>query len=129
LPGGSGPDLDEPCGGELAVEGERVAEPEPEPAHDGEAGGVDVTGLVDGFGRLQAGQRAGMSIFDKVKGKAADLARDHGEKVAKGVDKAADAANRRTGGQHADKIRDGAERAKRAVDDLGNQPPDETGAR
>jgi hypothetical protein len=127
LPVGSGPNLDEPSAGELAVEGERVAEPEA--AHDGEAGGVDVTGLVDGFRRLQAGQRAGMSIFDKVKGKAADLARDHGEKVAKGVDKAADAANRRTGGQHADKIRDGAERAKRAVDDLGNQPPGETGAR
>jgi hypothetical protein len=70
-----------------------------------------------------------MSIFDKVKGKAADLARDHGEKVAKGLDKAADAANQRTGGQHADKIRDGAERAKRALDDLGNQPPGETGTR
>lgn len=83
----------------------------------------------DGFGRPQAGHTRRMSIFDKVKGKAADLARDHGEKVAKGVDKAADAANRRTGGQHADKIRDGAERAKRALDDLGNQPPGETGAR
>jgi hypothetical protein len=86
-------------------------------------------GLRGGFRRPPAGHTRRMSIFDKVKGKAADLARDHGEKVAKGVDKAADAANRRTGGQHADKIRDGAERAKRAVDDLGNQPPGETGAR
>jgi hypothetical protein len=70
-----------------------------------------------------------MSMFNKLKGKAADLARDHGEKVAKGLDKAADAATQRTGGQHADKIRDGAERAKRALDDLGNQPPGETGTR
>lgn len=66
-----------------------------------------------------------MSMFDKVKSKAADLARNHGDKLTKGVDKAADAANRRTGGQYADKLRDGAARAKGAIDDLGSQPPGE----
>ena len=38
----------------------------------------------------------------------------HGDKIADGIDKAADVADEKTGGKHADKIDAGAEKAKDA---------------
>jgi hypothetical protein len=44
--------------------------------------------------------RTEVSLFDKVK----NLARQHEDTIAKGLDKAADLANQKTGGKHRDKI-------------------------
>ncbi len=62
-----------------------------------------------------------MSIIEKMKGKAGELARTHGDKVAGGLDKATEAVNRRTEGKHAGKLADISERAKAAVDGLADQ--------
>lgn len=72
-----------------------------------------------------------MGFLDKVKrtatdlkGKAADLADEHNDKIDKGIDKAARMANEKTGGKHGDKIRKGATKAKGAVDDLAKGTED-----
>lgn len=67
-----------------------------------------------------------MSIFDKVKGKVTEVAHTHGDKVGQALDKGADAVNRRTQGKHAEKVHDLAGRAKKAIEDLGEQPPGQT---
>jgi len=55
--------------------------------------------------------------------KAKDLAADHPDKVEQGVDKAGDAVDQRTGGQHAEQV----DKAQDAVRDRlaggGQQPP------
>ncbi|MDQ3304952.1 MAG: antitoxin [Actinomycetota bacterium] len=66
-----------------------------------------------------------MSIFDKVRDKASELARNNGERIDQTVDKAADLINRRTEGKHADKVQGFADKAKGAADHLGQQPPRE----
>jgi hypothetical protein len=63
-----------------------------------------------------------MGILDKIKDKAADLARTHDEKIDSTVDRAAEVFNRKTSGKHAGKVQGLAERAKSAVDDLGRAP-------
>jgi len=62
--------------------------------------------------------RSDMSFIDKLKGKATQAVDQHGDKIAKGIDRAADAADRRTGGKHADKIAKGRTQAKSALDKL-----------
>ncbi|GGS16807.1 hypothetical protein GCM10010252_65220 [Streptomyces aureoverticillatus] len=52
------------------------------------------------------------------KGKAADLAQQHGDKIDQGLDKAAKVVDRRTKGKYSDKIRTGTVKAKDAVDRL-----------
>jgi hypothetical protein len=55
------------------------------------------------------------------KDKAGDLARDHGDKIDSGIDKAGRAADSKTGGKYSDRIDSGADKAKGAVDDYGKQ--------
>ncbi len=64
-----------------------------------------------------------MSIFNKVKDKAAELARNNGQRIDQTVDKTAEAINRRTQGKHANKVQGFATKAKDAADNLGKQPP------
>jgi hypothetical protein len=65
-----------------------------------------------------------MGMFDKLKGKAAELAGEHGDKADQGLDKAAEVADEKTGGKYTDQINSGAEKAKDAMDNLGqNQNP------
>lgn len=52
------------------------------------------------------------------KGKVADLAQQHGDKIDQGLDKAAKVVDRRTKGKYSDKIRTGTGKAKDAVDRL-----------
>ena len=62
-----------------------------------------------------------MGIGDMVN-KAKDLAADHPDQVQQGIDKAGDAVDQRTGGQHADKV----DKAQDAVRDRlagGDQQP------
>ncbi len=58
---------------------------------------------------------------DEIKGKAADLASQHGDKVDAGLDKAADLANKATKGKFEDKIDAAAEKAKDAAEKLGGE--------
>lgn len=70
------------------------------------------------------------SLFDKAKKaveglveKAPQIAKQHGGKIDKGLDRVADQVDKRTGGKHSDKIRGARERAKDAVDDLARSEP------
>ena len=62
-----------------------------------------------------------MSIFDKLRKNATKLVDQHGEKVAKGLDKAADAADKRTKGKYSGQIRTGVGKAKEGLDSLDNK--------
>ena len=55
-----------------------------------------------------------MGFLDKAK----KLVAKNDEKVKKAIDKAADVADKRTGGKHHEKIEDIAGKATKAVDDL-----------
>lgn len=68
-----------------------------------------------------------MGYFDKIRARAAGLARDKGDSIGQTVDKAADAINRRTEGKHADKVSKFAQGAKRKVDELAEEPPEQGG--
>ncbi|MGW5331121.1 antitoxin [Streptomyces bauhiniae] len=69
-----------------------------------------------------------MGLFDNVKAalgpakdKVTDLARQHGDKVQHGLDKAAQVVDERTKGKYTDKIHAGTDKAKEAVDRLGQE--------
>lgn len=73
-----------------------------------------------------------MGFMDKLKGKAKAAVDQHGDKIAKGIDQAAGAADKKTKGKYSDKIHTGRGKAKDALDkldgkndgDLGtNRPP------
>jgi hypothetical protein len=54
-----------------------------------------------------------MSLFDKAK----DLARKHEDKIARGLDKAGDLIDQKTGGKHRDKIDKVVDEAKKRTGD------------
>jgi len=58
---------------------------------------------------------------DDLKGKAADLASTHNDKIDSGIDKAADLANKATGGKFDEHIDSAADKAKDAADKLGTE--------
>ncbi|MGW4226846.1 antitoxin [Streptomyces bauhiniae] len=69
-----------------------------------------------------------MGLFDNVKAalgpakdKVTDLARQHGDKVQDGLDKAAQVVDKQTKGKYTDKIHAGTDKAKEAVDRLGQE--------
>ena len=59
--------------------------------------------------------------FGLAKDKAGDLARQHGDKVQSGIDKAAHVADSTTRGKYSDKISAGADKAKNAAQNFGNK--------
>jgi hypothetical protein len=65
-----------------------------------------------------------VGFLDKLRGKATDAVDKHGDKIADGIDKAADTASRKTGGKHAARIDSGAEKAKEALDKLDGKDDD-----
>ena len=65
-----------------------------------------------------------MGFLDKLRGKATDAVDQHGDKIAGGLDKVADAADKKTGGTHADKIDSGVDKAKDALDKLDGKNDD-----
>ncbi|MGW1997172.1 Rv0909 family putative TA system antitoxin [Embleya sp. NPDC001921] len=67
-----------------------------------------------------------MGVFDNIKAKAEGLLGQHGDKVDKGVDKAAEVADRKTGGKHTDKIQGASGKAKEALGKAGGGAPDAT---
>ncbi len=60
---------------------------------------------------------------DKAKSEAERLARQHSDRIDKGIDKAAEMAQKRSGDKHHDRISRIAGKARSAVDDLKNRPP------
>jgi MT0933-like antitoxin protein len=69
-----------------------------------------------------------MSLFDKLRRKSTTAVDEHGDKIEQGIDKGADVADDKTGGQHGDKIDAGAEKSKDALDSLDGKD-DDIGAR
>ena len=65
-----------------------------------------------------------MGFLDKAKGKLQDAVDQHGDKIADGIDKAAAAADSKTGGKHTDKIESATGKAKDALDKLDGKSDD-----
>lgn len=65
-----------------------------------------------------------MGLLDDAKNKLTDLVDSHGDKVAGGVDKAAELIDEKTGGKLGDKLDLGADKAKDALDSLDGQNDD-----
>ncbi|MDO9380395.1 MAG: antitoxin [Nocardioidaceae bacterium] len=57
---------------------------------------------------------------DELKAKAAELARQHGDKIDQGLDKASDAVSRATKGKYDDKIDSATRKAKEGVDKIAD---------
>lgn len=62
-----------------------------------------------------------MGIFDKAK----DLIGDHNAEVDQAIDKTAEMADQKTGGQYSEQIDQGAEQVKEELDKSAAQPPAE----
>ncbi|AYN39059.1 antitoxin [Streptomyces dangxiongensis] len=62
------------------------------------------------------------------KDKVSDLARQHGDKVQHGIDKAAKVVDERTKGKYSDQIQAGTGKAKGAMDRLAHKDGPETSA-
>ncbi len=65
-----------------------------------------------------------MGMFDDLKKKATAAVDEHGEKIASGIDKAADLADQKTKGKHGGQIDKGASAAKGALDKLDGRDDD-----
>ena len=65
-----------------------------------------------------------MGIFDSVRKKATKAVDDHGDKIAKGIDKAAAMADSKTKRKHSDKVDKAAQGAKDALDKLDGRNDD-----
>ena len=65
-----------------------------------------------------------MGFLDKAKSQLTKAVDQHGDKIAKGVDLAADAIDKKTGRKHGDKIAKGRRQAKDALDQLDGRNDD-----
>ena len=65
-----------------------------------------------------------MGFLDNAKAKLNDAVDKHGDKIAGGIDKAAAAADKKTGGKHHDNIVKGSSQAKDALDKLDGKNDD-----
>jgi hypothetical protein len=65
-----------------------------------------------------------VGFLDKAKSQLTKAVDQHGDKIAEGVDKAADAIDTKTGGKHTDKIAKGRTQAKDALDKLDGKNDD-----
>jgi hypothetical protein len=65
-----------------------------------------------------------MGIFDSLKKKATKAVDEHGDKIAKGIDKAADLADKKTQGKHSGQLDKAAGAAKDGLDKLDGRDDD-----
>lgn len=65
-----------------------------------------------------------MSFLDDAKKKLTEAVDQHGDKIASGIDKAAAAADKKTGGKHTDKITKATTKAKDGLDKLDKKNDD-----
>jgi len=59
-----------------------------------------------------------MGFLDEIKDKASELASGHGEQIGEGIDKAAEVADKVTGGKFTGQIDSAAEKAKGLTENL-----------
>ncbi|MDX3005518.1 antitoxin [Kribbella solani] len=60
-----------------------------------------------------------MGMFDEMKDKAGDLAKEHSDQVNEGLDKAGEFADEKTGGKFGDQIDQGKDMAREQLGNLG----------
>jgi hypothetical protein len=65
-----------------------------------------------------------MGIFDNLRKKATKAVDEHGDQIAKGIDKAADLADTKTHGQHHSQVDKAASSTKDALDKLDGRNDD-----
>jgi hypothetical protein len=65
-----------------------------------------------------------MGMFDNLKKKATKAVDEHGDQIAKGLDKAGELADKKTKGQHSGQITGGVTKAKDALDNLDGRDDD-----
>jgi hypothetical protein len=65
-----------------------------------------------------------MGFLSDMKSKLTKAVDSQGDKIGDGLDKAADLADKKTGGKYADKIDSGVDKAKDALDDLDGKNDD-----
>jgi hypothetical protein len=65
-----------------------------------------------------------MGFLDKAKQQLTKAVDQHGDKIAKGMDQAAGAIDKKTGGKHQDKIAQGRVKAQEALDKLDGRNDD-----
>ena len=65
-----------------------------------------------------------MGIFDNIRKKATKAVDDHGDKITKGIDKAAGMADAKTHGKYSEKVEKGSRAAKDALDKLDGRNDD-----
>ena len=65
-----------------------------------------------------------MGFLDDAKAKLTDAVDSQGDKIASGVDKAAEVIDDKTGGKYSDKIEQGTEKVKDALDGLDGNDDD-----
>ena len=68
-----------------------------------------------------------MSFLDKAKAALTDAVDKHGGKIADGIDKAADAVDKKTKGKHHDKIEGATSKARDALDKLDGKNDNDLG--
>ncbi len=68
-----------------------------------------------------------MGFLDDAKDKLTKAVDDHGDKIADGIDKAADFADQKTGGKHTDKIDGATGQARDALDKLDGKDDHDLG--
>jgi hypothetical protein len=65
-----------------------------------------------------------VGFLDNARDKLTKAVDQHGDKIAQGIDKAAQVANEKTGGKHADKIATASGKARDALDSLDGKNDD-----
>ena len=68
-----------------------------------------------------------MGFLDKAKGLLTKAVDDHGDKIADGLDKAADVADQKTGGKHHGTIDGASDQARNALDKLDGKDDNDLG--
>ncbi len=53
--------------------------------------------------------------FDKAKDKGQEMAREHGDKIDKGIDRGKDFMDEKTGGKYSEQMEKGADKAREGV--------------
>ncbi|MGH3368123.1 MAG: antitoxin [Nocardioidaceae bacterium] len=68
-----------------------------------------------------------MSMFDKLRKNAKKAVDQHGDKISRGMDKAAKSIDDKTGHKHSDKINKGVGKAKEGLEKLDGKNDDDLG--
>ena len=68
-----------------------------------------------------------MGFLDNLRGKAQKAVDEHGDKIARGIDQAAAAADKKTKGKYSQHLDTGSAKAKEALDRLDGKRDGDTG--